>query len=89
MKVFEMNEEISTKKTKISSCLESALIGKLCDGSQVANKEKIKKIVVFSEPQGREDIQKFLFTIIIETLISLDMTFFNEKPKFGVYFNWT
>ncbi len=69
-------------------------MSKICGDSEVVNKDKIKKIVVFTEPQGREDFQKLLFTIIIETLISLDMTFFNEKnnekqPKFGVFFNWT
>jgi hypothetical protein len=49
MKVFESKDELITKRDKISSCLETALVGKLFGVSEV-QKKKQKKVLVFVEP---------------------------------------
>ena len=46
MKVFESKDELITKRDKISSCLETALVGKLLGESGVHNKKQ-KKVLVF------------------------------------------
>ena len=77
MKVFESKDELITNRDKISSCLETALMGKILGKSEV-HQPKQKKVLVFVEPLCREDYKKILFNIIVETLISLDLTFYDE-----------